>query len=78
MDKDEVNEFDESSEQLTEEEQFSQLCEIDEFKSFINNEFDKIVIEATLEERAEFAFGSIYDTMEKYKEEHEVDYEKED
>ena len=37
-----------------------------DFKEFLNREFDKTAVDATIEELAEFAFGSIEAAIEAY------------
>jgi hypothetical protein len=37
-----------------------------EFFDFINREFEKIVVHATIEDLAEFAFGSIEDAVSEF------------
>ena len=39
-----------------------------EFLEFLGREFDKTAVHATIEELAEFAFGSIEDAIESYEE----------
>jgi len=36
------------------------------FLEFLNREFDKTAVDATIEELAEFAFGSIEETIEAF------------
>ena len=37
-----------------------------EFLEFLNREFDKTAVDATVEELAEFAFGSMEDAIESF------------
>ena len=37
-----------------------------EFLEFLNREFDKTAVDATIEELAEFAFGGIEETIEAF------------
>lgn len=37
-----------------------------EFQEFLNREFDKTIVHATVEELAEFSFGSIDDAIEMF------------
>ena len=39
-----------------------------EFFEFVNKEFESVAADATIEELAEFAFGSIEDAIEEYNE----------
>ena len=45
----------------------NEIIESEDFLAFVNREFDKTVPFATLEEIAEFAFGSLQDAIEAFK-----------
>ena len=40
-----------------------------DFQEFLNREFDKTAVHATIEELAEFAFGSLEEAIKTYKSE---------
>lgn len=42
-----------------------------EFLEFLNREFDKTAVDATMEELAEFAFGSIKEAFQAFEEQKE-------
>jgi thioredoxin-related protein len=39
----------------------------DEFREFVSREFDAVAVEATVEEMAEFAFGSVEDAIYQFR-----------
>ena len=44
----------------------NELIDSDDFKDYVNNEFDKTVSHSTIEELAEYAFGSIDEALDEY------------
>lgn len=42
------------------------LIDNEEFREFLNSEFDKVAVGATIEELAEFAFGSVEEAIEAF------------